>query len=105
MCFASGEEACFTVPPATLVTARWGDVVTPFQEPSAPFPPTQPNISDVAAVVDKFKGVIAAPIKARAQLQPNAPDPNAAINILDVANTVDAFKNFAYPYDGPTACP
>jgi hypothetical protein len=88
----------------TIATARWGDVVAPFQAPS-PATLTQPNILDVAGVVDKFKGVATAPIKARAQLQPNLPDPRASINILDVANTVDAFKNFAYPYAGPVACP
>jgi hypothetical protein len=56
-------------------------------------------------VVDKFKGLPAAPIKARCQMHPNVPDPNAAINIVDVAHVVDAFKNFAYPYSGPTSCP
>jgi hypothetical protein len=90
--------------PLRVATARWGDIVEPFQEPS-PAPLTQPNISDVAAVVDKFKGVPSAPIKVRAQMQPNIPNPAAAINILDVANVVDAFKSFAYPYSGPTSCP
>jgi hypothetical protein len=101
-----GEESnCLAVSAALRVnTARWGDVVAPFQGPS-PATLTQPNISDVAGVVDKFKGVQGAPIKARAQMQPNAPDPAAPINILDVANAVDAFKSFAYPYSGPTACP
>jgi hypothetical protein len=79
-------------------------VTAPFQEPS-PSPLTQPNIQDVAGVVDKFKGVASAPIKARSQMQPSVPDPAAAINIVDVANVVDAFKSFAYPYSGPTACP
>jgi hypothetical protein len=87
-----------------ITTARWGDVTSPFQEPS-PAALTQPNIQDLAAVVDKFKGSGSAPIKARAQMQPNVPDPNAPINIVDVANTVDAFKNFAYPYSGPSPCP
>jgi hypothetical protein len=83
-------------------TARWGDIVEPLQAPS-PAALTQPNIQDVAAVVDKFKGVASAPIKARSDLAPD--DPNGIVNIIDVANTVDAFKNFAYPYSGPASCP
>jgi hypothetical protein len=98
------EAACSVVSTALrLSTARWGDVVAPFQGLTDPL--TQPNISDVAAVVDTFKGVAAAPTKARAQMQPNVPNPSAPINIVDVANTVDAFKNFAYPYSGPNPCP
>jgi hypothetical protein len=99
------EASCPVVSDALrITTARWGDIVEPFQDPS-PAPLTQPNISDVAAVVDKFKGVASAPIKAGCQLQPNLPDRHAAINILDVANTVDAFKGIAYPYSGPVSCP
>jgi hypothetical protein len=86
----------------TVPTARWGDIVEPFQAPS-PAALTQPNIQDVAAVVDKFKGVASAPIKARSDLAPD--DPDGIVNILDVAAAVDAFKNFAYPYSGPTVCP
>jgi hypothetical protein len=82
-------------------TQRWGDVVAPFQDPNDSL--SQPNIMDVAGVVDKFKGVASAPIMARSDLAPD--DPNGIVNIVDVANTVDAFKNFAYPYAGPTNCP
>jgi hypothetical protein len=100
------EAGCSVVSDTALrvTTVRWGDVVAPFQDPT-PASLSQPNISDVAAVVDKFKGVLTAPIKSRAQLQPNIPNPAGPINILDVANTVDAFKSFAYPYTGPVACP
>jgi hypothetical protein len=99
------EVSCLAISaPLRVNTFRWGDVVDPFQDPS-PAALTQPNIQDVAAVVDKFTGVASAPIKARCQMRPNVPDPNSAINIVDVAHAVDAFQNFAYPYSGPTACP
>jgi hypothetical protein len=102
---AGSEASCSAASTALRVnTSRWGDAVAPFQDPS-PGALTQPNISDVAGVVDKFKGIASAPIKARAQMQPNVPNPASPINILDVASTVDAFKNFAYPYSGPTGCP
>jgi hypothetical protein len=99
----TGSEATCTNVSADRVfrTQRWGDVVAPFQDPNESL--TQPNIVDVAGVVDKFKGLASAPIMARSDLAPD--DPDGIVNILDVANTVDAFKNFAYPYAGPTACP
>jgi hypothetical protein len=102
-CMGTEDTCTDVVASETLRTSRWGDVVAPFQEP-APEALTQPNIQDVAAVVDKFKGVALAPIKARSQMQPNAPDPTSPINIVDVANTVDGFKSLAYPYAGPTPC-
>lgn len=97
----TGLSANFSLP-ITITTARWGDVVEPFQQPS-PAPLTQPNVADIAAVVDKFKAVPTAPIVARCDLQPNVPD--FQVNIADVAGTVDAFKNLAYPFPGPSACP
>jgi hypothetical protein len=87
--------------PLSVATQRWGDVVASFQDPNESL--TQPNILDVAGVVDKFKGLASAPIMARSDLVPDAPD--GIVNILDVAGVVDAFKNFAYPYSGPTPCP
>lgn len=88
--------------PLTITTARWGDVATPFQGP-LPAPLTQPNIGDIAAVVDKFKAVPTAVIVARADLNPGIP--NFKVDISDVANCVDAFKNIQYLFAGPAACP
>jgi len=64
---------------------------------------TQPDIRDVAAVLNKFKEIPDAPIHARAQLQANAPGMNAAVNIADVASVVDGFKKLAYPFLGPSS--
>ena len=97
------EGSCLAVStPFVARTARWGDIVDPFQEPS-PASLTQPNISDVAAGVDKFKGLSNAPIVARCDLQPNTPD--IKVNISDVASAVDAFRGLAYPFPGPSHCP
>ncbi|MBI3834080.1 MAG: hypothetical protein HY287_07090 [Planctomycetes bacterium] len=97
------ESPCTAVSlPLTVRTQRWGDVASAFQAP-APAPLTQPNISDVAACVDKFKSVPTAIIVARADVNPAVP--NGRVDIADVANIVDAFKNLTYPYPGPTTCP
>jgi len=99
-----GNEATCAAISAQLIiaTARWGDVSAAFQAPS-PAPLTQPNISDVAACVDKFKAVATAIIVARADVNPAVP--NSRVDIADVASIVDAFKNLAYPFPGPSACP
>jgi hypothetical protein len=85
-----------------IKTQRWGDVAATYQLPS-PAPLTQPNISDVSAIVDKFKSVTGAIIRARGDLVPNIPD--NVVNISDVAGCVDAFKNLAYVFAGPQTCP
>jgi hypothetical protein len=97
------EEFCPDVSPSlTIKTARWGDVVAPFQNPS-PAALTQPNISDVAALVDKFRGVATAPIVAQSDLQPAFP--NMLVDIADIADCVSAFSNRQYVYNGLTDCP
>jgi hypothetical protein len=90
--------------PFIAATTRWGDVAEPYQAPS-PAELTQPNIQDIASVVDKFRGLPDAIAKPRAQLQPSSPNPAAAINVLDIAAVVDAFKGASYRFNGPQACP
>jgi hypothetical protein len=97
------EGACQAVsPPVTMATRRSGDVTARFNPPD---PVTQPDALDVAQLVNKFKSVVGAPIKAIAQLQPNLPDLNADINALDIVQGVDAVKGLAYPFGGPCPCP
>lgn len=88
--------------PLHLRTLRWGDIVAPFQAPS-PEPLTQPNIADISACVDKFRGLASAPIVARADVNPSPP--NHQVQIPDIASVVDGFKGFAYPYLGFGTCP
>ncbi|MBI1826846.1 MAG: right-handed parallel beta-helix repeat-containing protein [Planctomycetes bacterium] len=98
------ELACTTLSDALPVsTQRWGDVIVPFQDPSASAPLTQPNISDVAAIVDKFKNLPTAISLARADLNPATPD--GSVNIADVASGVDGFKGLAYAFSAPATCP
>lgn len=91
-------------PALTIETGIWGDVADPIQQPS-PATRTQPDISDVSALVDKFRAWPGSPIVARALLQPNVPDPTQAINFSDISACVDSFKGLPYPYAGPTPCP
>ncbi|MBI1825128.1 MAG: exo-alpha-sialidase [Planctomycetes bacterium] len=96
------EEFCPDVSPSlTIKTARWADVAAPFQGPS-PAPLTQPNVTDIAAIVDKFRDVSTSLI-AQTDLQPDLP--NMIVNITDVADAVTAFKTGYYPYNGLTNCP
>ncbi len=97
----TGIEANFS-PALTVMTAKWGDIVDPFNPPS---PTTQPDFGDISALVDKFRSDPSAPIKARAQLQPNIPNPSSSIDFSDISNGVDAFRGVAYPYAGPASCP
>ncbi len=101
-----GNEATCTCPhvsaPVTMYTRRSGDVEAPYN------PPTnvpQPNAIDLAQVVNKFKSVVGAPVKCRAQLQPNVPELNADVNAIDIVTVVDAIGGKAYPYAGPCPCP
>jgi hypothetical protein len=97
------EDFCTAVSnPVSIVTRRSGDITPRFNPPD---PSTQPDALDVNALVNKFKNLPGAPIKAIAQLQPNLPELNADINALDISAAVDAFKGFAYPFGGPCPCP
>ncbi len=86
----------------TVLTSAWGDIVDPFNPPSAT---AQPDFADISAMVDKFKALPGAPIKARTQLHPNVPDPAASIDFTDISDCINAFKGLAYPYAGPSSCP
>ncbi len=88
-----------------LTTARWGDVAAPFQDPGSVEPPSQPNVLDIASIVDHLRLVPVALSKTRVQLQPADTDPVLLVNVLDVASAVDAVKGRAYPHTGPVDCP
>jgi len=97
------EPACTDTSGLLVVkTARWGDIAPDFNPPATT---TQPDVLDVAQLVNKFKNVFGAPPKAVAQLQPNLPEPNADINALDIVAVVTAVKQFAYTFSGPCPCP
>jgi len=97
------EDFCVIVSsPLQVKTARSGDVEQPFNPPSTS---TQPDVTDVAQLVNKFKSLAGALPKATTQLQPNLPELNADINALDILAVVDAVKQKAYSFTGPCPCP
>lgn len=99
---AGNEVGCSSASqPLVIKTQRSGDVAAPFQNPGGSL--NQPNITDVAAAVDKFKAIPGAIIVARGDVHPGSV--NSVVNIADVAFNVDAFKGFAYPFPITMNCP
>jgi hypothetical protein len=105
------EASCAAVSaPLSIATTRWGDVRTPYNPPDGS---VQPDISDVSALVDKFRNAPGAPIKARALLA-GEPGNNfgeithAVLNVdfgfSHISACVDAFRGVPYPYT-MSACP
>lgn len=87
--------------PVQIATRRWGDLETPYNPPSST---TQPDLADVAALVNKFRGAIGAPIKARAIIAPNnvfgtITDATMSVDVgfTHIASCVDAFRGARYP--------
>lgn len=99
---AGSEVSCTAVSSAvSIATNRWGDVESPFNPPS---PTTQPDLADVGALVNKFRGAVGAPIKARAVIA--AEDTFGTISpvtlavdlgFTHIASCVDAFRGAIYP--------
>jgi len=88
-------------------TGQLGDVAEPFA--NAFGAPPQPDFKDVAAVVAKFMGDPAAPVKGQTQLQPNVVIPDRAVSFKDIATVVTAFLGVTYvdlaDITGPCTCP
>jgi len=85
-------------------TTRWGDMRSPYNPPD---PSVQPDISDVAALVDKFRNAPGSPIKARAILVSGTSNPwgdmsNGVLQVdlgfSQISACVDAFRGLPYPY-------
>jgi len=99
------NELCWSTP-APVTTAKYGDIVAPLDDGPGPNP-TQPDLNDISACVDKFLAAPGAPEKYRAQLQPNVVFPNRAINFKDVSVDIGAFLGISYGSvePGPCTCP
>jgi len=98
---AGNETTCTAVSTALFVTTgRWGDAVEAFQDPNQAA--SQPDFDDIGALVNKFKSLVGAPIKAHAKLY--GVDARGLIDITpdvgfdDISLDVDAFKGVPYPY-------
>jgi hypothetical protein len=100
------EDNCTALSvPLMVTTARWGDVETPYNPPSAT---VQPDLGDIGALVNKFRSAPGAPIKARALLAGLDRFGNIGISqdldFTHIAECVDAFSGNPYPYTIAT-CP
>lgn len=100
-CYFGGQSTAFSSA-LLMATRRWGDVVDPFQPPSEN---PQPDGLDIVALVNKFKGLAGAPIKASAKLSGATLNLVNNVNGLDISAGIDAFKGLAYPFQGVVACP
>lgn len=97
------EGSCTEVSDALEVaTTRWADVVEPFSPPSGT---VQPDLSDVSALVDKFRNAPGAPPKVQALLAGNVPDLQGDLDFSQISAAVDAFRGIPYPNPGPVSCP
>ena len=88
--------------PLIVQTAKWGDITLPMF-PGAPS--TQPNFSDISAVVDAFKGIATAPDKTRAKLVPDVIILSTSPSFLDISAAVSGFVRLPYAYPSPAPCP
>jgi hypothetical protein len=105
------EDRCTAISaPLTISTTRWGDVENPFNPPSAT---VQPDVTDIGALVNKFRSAPGAPIKARGLLA-GAPGNvfgeitpevlSVDFGFSHISACVDAFRGVPYPYT-IQACP
>ncbi len=85
-----------------IKTTRWGDVADQFNPPSTT---AQPDIADVTSMVNKFRSLLGAPIKARVTIA--GQDAFGLINVATITNDfnfshiaacVDAFRGGIYPF-------
>ncbi len=54
-------------------------------------------VTDVVAILGKFKNLVGAPLKARTDLEPSLPD--LKINITDVTYAIEAFTGEGYAFE------
>lgn len=95
------NPACFG-PIQKNHTGQWGDVTAPFARSDQA---AQPDMTDIAVIVDAFRGIPGAAPKALTHLRGAVPDPATLINFADVQHAVYAVMGFAYPYPVPASCP
>lgn len=109
-CEGFEEECVEVVRLASARTTRWGDVEAPHNPPSST---VQPDVTDIGALVNKFRGAPGAPSKARALLAGYPGNAfgeitpavlNVDLGFQSISACVDAFRGVPYPYN-IAACP
>jgi hypothetical protein len=97
------EQNCLLISSGLeIATTRWGDIETPYNPPSQT---TQPDLGDISGLVNKFRSVPDAPIKARAAISGEIPDLSVDVGFDHISACVDAFRGKPYPQAGPLPCP
>jgi hypothetical protein len=96
-------------PPLVVTNSKWGDLVDNCTTRPCGPPDGIVNVTtDVLAVLDKFRNVSGAPIKARCDLvgiPPNYGELDLVISILDVTAGLNAFVGGAYTFPPGDPCP
>lgn len=95
------DPLCFG-PTQTLQTGQWGDAAAPFARSDQP---SQPDVVDLAEIVDSFRKLADAESKAMTQMGGIVPNPAVDISFRDVDLAVDAVRGKAYPMPVPDSCP
>jgi hypothetical protein len=94
------DENSYSDPPLTVVQPRWGDVVLNCATNPCPPPEGVVNVTtDVTSILDKFRNLPGAPIKARCDLvgiPPTEAELDMVISILDVTACLAAFVGGDY---------
>ncbi len=84
----------------SVSSTRWGDLVGPFGSGAWSGPDGRVNIvTDVTAILSKFRNVSTAPVKAQCDLVPATPD--QLVDISDATFVLDAFRSLPYPFPAP----
>ncbi len=89
-------------PALTVTMTLWGDVCGAFREGRWNPPDGSVDVTtDVAAMLDKFRNLAGAPIKARCDVDPELVQ--QIVDITDIDRVLDAFRGFPYPFDPPSS--
>ncbi len=98
-CMGNEADCADILDSYTIKTTRWGDVETPYNPPSATI---QPDLGDVASLVNKFRSAPGAPTKARALIagadEFGNIDSLVDLSLAHVSVCVDAFRGRVYLY-------
>lgn len=101
------QLSAVSAPVAISTTARWGDVVGPFDPDRLAYHPADGVVSftDVSAIVKSFQGGATAPPRSWCDLDGNRPSQGnlVGVNFQDISAAVAAFKGAPYPFAQPGA--
>lgn len=103
------HQSCFTgannnYSAAVIFDASlWGDIVSDCSVTPCGPPDGDADFDDISALVDKFRNLLHAPVKARADIAPRLPD--RVVDFIDIAWAVDAFRGPPYSFPPPEPCP